>query len=102
MEIVRKYDTYVLDKIFGTKNFRNTIIWHYYNKYSAGKKCLPRAYDNIFYYGKSELHNPNELRDKREEPVKQLLRENINGVLKNKILKCTWKKNTFLKYSWKY
>ena len=75
---------YVLDKIFGTKNFRNTIIWHYYNKYSAGKKCLPRAYDNIFYYGKSELHNPNELRDKREEPVKQLLRENINGVLKNK------------------
>jgi DNA modification methylase len=72
-----------MDKVFGYENFRNEIIWYYYNKYSAGKNALPRAHDIILFYSKSSLHKPNQLREVRDEPVKQLVRVNIGGVLKN-------------------
>src|SRR5262249_24181960 len=70
-------------KIFGYDNFRNEIVWYYYNKYSAGKNALPRAHDVILFYSKQEQHKPRQLREQREEPVKQLVRVNIGGVLKN-------------------
>lgn len=44
---------YILDKIFGTANFRNEIIWCY-TRPSASKKQLPRVHDNIYWYSKSE------------------------------------------------
>lgn len=73
----------LMDAIFGSKNFRNEIIWHYYNKYSAGKKIFGRNYDQLFFYaGNKAIFNPQ--REKRKEPVKQLMRENRNGKLVNK------------------
>ena len=41
------YIKLILDEIFGRNRFINEIVWYYYNKYSAGKKNLPRAHDNI-------------------------------------------------------
>ncbi|MHA2390843.1 MAG: DNA methyltransferase [Promethearchaeota archaeon] len=73
----------ILDEIFGEKRFVNTIIWYYYNKYSAGKKNLPRAHDNILVYSKSNNYKLNEIRIPRKKPIKQLMRVNVNGVLKN-------------------
>ena len=78
------YIKILMDIVFGEKNFRNEIIWHYYNKYGAGKKIFGRNYDQIFLYSKSEKYLFILQREKRKEAIKQLLRENIDGVLKNK------------------
>ncbi len=77
------YIQVILDEIFGKKRFVNNIIWYYYNKYSAGKKNLPRAHDTILVYSKSSDYTFNELRLPRKTPKKQLMREMKNGVLKN-------------------
>ncbi|MFX0003492.1 MAG: DNA methyltransferase [Candidatus Hodarchaeota archaeon] len=77
------YIRVILDEIFGEKRFVNNIIWYYYNKYSAGKKNLPRAHDTILIYSKSSDYTFNELRIPRKSPKKQLMREMKNGVLKN-------------------
>ena len=62
----------------------NTLsYWYYYNKYSAGKKALPRAHDDILVYSKTNKYELNEIRILREKPIKQLKREMVNGVLKN-------------------
>lgn len=77
------YIRLILDEVFGQNRFINNIIWYYYNKYSAGKKNLPRAHDNILLYSKSNNYSLNEIRIPRKKPRKQLKREMVNGVLKN-------------------
>jgi len=77
------YVKLLLDEIFGKNRFINEIIWYYYNKYSAGKKSLPRAHDNILVYSKSLDFTFNEERIPRKKPIKQLKRKMVNGVLKN-------------------
>ena len=77
------YIRLILDEVFGQNRFINNIIWYYYNKYSAGKKNLPRAHDNILLYSKSNNYSLNEIRIPRKNPRKQLKREMVNGVLKN-------------------
>ena len=77
------YIRILLDEVFGENRFVNNIIWYYYNKYSAGKKNLPRAYDNILVYSKSQHYTFNEIRIPRKKPRRQLMRVNVNGVLKN-------------------
>jgi adenine specific DNA methylase Mod len=73
----------LLDEVFGESNFVNEIVWYYYNKYSSGKKNLPRAHDDILFYSKSNKYTLNEIRLPRKKPKKQLMRVNVNGVLKN-------------------
>ena len=77
------YIRLILDEVFGEKRFVNNIIWYYYNKYSAGKKTLPRAHDTILVYSNSNNFTFNQIRIPREKPRKQLMREMVNGVLKN-------------------
>lgn len=74
----------IMDAIFGKSNFRNEVIWHYYNKYSAGKSVFGRNYESLLFYTKSKDYHFNPIREARDKPVKQLVRENIDGVLKNK------------------
>ncbi|MFX1394834.1 MAG: DNA methyltransferase [Promethearchaeota archaeon] len=77
------YIRLILDEVFGQNRFVNNIVWYYYNKYSAGKKKLPRAHDNILVYSKSNDYTFNEIRIPRNKPIKQLKRIMVNGVLKN-------------------
>ncbi|MHA1344702.1 MAG: DNA methyltransferase, partial [Promethearchaeota archaeon] len=77
------YVKLILDEVFGENRFVNNIIWYYYNKYSAGKKKLPRAHDDILVYSKTENYTLNQLRIPRKKPKKQLKRVMINGILKN-------------------
>ncbi|MHA1489136.1 MAG: DNA methyltransferase [Promethearchaeota archaeon] len=77
------YIKLILDEVFGQNRFVNNIIWHYYNKYSASKKNLPRAHDDILVYSKSKNYTFNEIRIPRKKPKKQLKRKMVNGVLKN-------------------
>ena len=74
----------LLDALFGARNFRNEIVWHYYNKFSAGKRVFARCFDQIFFYSASDRYVFNPLREPRQEPVRQLLRENVGGILKNR------------------
>ncbi|MDR0525063.1 MAG: site-specific DNA-methyltransferase [Spirochaetaceae bacterium] len=51
---------FILNKLFGEKNFRNEIIWKRHNTHSDTKKRMPILSDTIFYYSKSErvTYNP--------------------------------------------
>ncbi len=74
----------LLDAVFGRARFRNEIIWHYYNKFAAGTKVFGRNFDTLFFYEKSPSATFNPLREEREEPTRQLIRESVDGVLRNK------------------
>jgi DNA modification methylase len=76
-----------MDKIFGADNFRNEIIWHYYNKmHDRRKKLFPRATDTLLFYVKDARADFtfHQLKEKREKPIKQLLRQKVNGRMVNK------------------
>ena len=74
----------LLDAVFGRARFRNEIIWHYYNKFAAGTKVFGRNFDTLFFYEKTPSATFNPLREEREEPTRQLIRESVGGVLRNK------------------
>ena len=70
----------IMDEVFGREQFVNQVSWHYYNKMAPDSKCFPRASDNILVFSKSQgsqvFHKQTEKRDK---PVKQLVRKFVNG-----------------------
>ena len=74
----------LMDAVFGRERFRNQIIWHYYNKFARGTRVFARNFDILFFYEKSPSATFNPLREEREEPVRQLVRESVDGVLRNK------------------
>ncbi len=43
----------LMDAIYGRKNFRNEIIWHYYNVASVARNFFGRKHDVIFFYANS-------------------------------------------------
>jgi len=43
----------LMDKIFGSENFQNELIWHYRGG-GASRKRWGRKHDNIFFYSKSD------------------------------------------------
>lgn len=76
----------LMDAVFGVKNFRNEIIWHYYNKmHDSRKKLFPRATDNIMFYVK-DVTQPfvyRQLKEIRDKPVMQLARKKKDGKMIN-------------------
>ena len=74
----------LMDAMFGRERFRNEIIWHYYNKFAAGQHIFAKNFDKLFFYEKSPRATFNPLREEREESARQLIRESVDGVLKNK------------------
>ena len=74
----------VMDAVFGKDNFRNEVVWHYYNKFSQGKKAFGKNYDQILFYTKTKESQFTPLEIERDKPVKQLVRVKVNGVAKNK------------------
>lgn len=60
----------VLDEIFGRNNFRNEIIWHYYNGSNRSHTSFGRKHDTILFYSKNvELitYNWNDMREPYSE-----------------------------------
>lgn len=76
----------LMDAVFGAKNFRNEIVWHYYNKlHDRRKRLFPRATDSIFFYAK-DADAPfafRQLKETRERPVRQLVRKKAGGRIVN-------------------
>ncbi|MCL2709675.1 MAG: restriction endonuclease [Planctomycetaceae bacterium] len=78
----------ILDAVFCDRggDFRNEIIWHYYNKmHDRRKKLFPKATDTILFYVKdvNASFTYHQLKEMRPTPVKQLARKKVDGVMKN-------------------
>ena len=76
----------LLDSIFGQDNFRNEVIWYYYNKmHDRRKKLFPRATDTLLFYVKdmNSEFTFHQLKEQRDKPVKQLLRKKLDGRMVN-------------------
>lgn len=76
----------VLDGVFGKENFRNELYWYYYNKmHDYRKKVFPKATDTILFYVKNinSAFCFNQIKEKRDAPVKQLVRKKVNGKIVN-------------------
>ncbi len=69
----------ILDEVFGEKQFVNEITWHYYNKMAPNSQCFPRASDRIISYAKGQGYNFSQQYEKRDKPVKQLVRKFVDG-----------------------
>lgn len=76
----------LMDAVFGYQNFRNEIIWYYYNKmHDRRKKMFPKATDTLLFYVK-DVENDfyfRQLKELRETPVRQLARKKVNGRMVN-------------------
>ena len=48
------YIKIMMDTIFGEKNFRNEIVWHYYNGSNRSHTNFGRKHDVALFYSKSE------------------------------------------------
>lgn len=76
----------LMDAVFGAENFRNDILWYYYNKlHDRRKRLFPRATDTLLFYVKDIESNftYHQLKEKREKPTKQLARKKVDGRIVN-------------------
>ena len=55
----------LMDSIFGRRNFRNEIVWHYTNKLGTGGRVFDRQHDTVLWYA-----GPDHSFTILEEPVK--------------------------------
>jgi site-specific DNA-methyltransferase (adenine-specific) len=76
----------LMDAVFGQKNFRNDILWYYYNKmHDSRKKMFPRATDTLLFYVK-DVTQPftfKQLKEIRDKPTMQLARKKVDGRMVN-------------------
>ena len=80
------YAKSLMDAVFGARQFKNEIIWHYYNKMHDRRKRLhPAATDTILFYVKDAKakFTFHQLTEQREKPVRQLVRRKVNGRMVN-------------------
>ncbi len=64
----------ILNEIFGGDQFRNEIIWYYYNKMQGNINRFASNHDTIFWYTKSDNYAFSKVREAREETIKQIKR----------------------------
>jgi hypothetical protein len=64
----------LLNEVLGKDNFRNEIVWHYYNKMQGNVGRFAANHDVILFYSKSVKFQFNAQREKRDKPVQQLKR----------------------------
>ena len=64
------------DEVFGSENFLNEIVWHYYNKFQGNVKRFASNHDVIFWYRKGESYRFERQMEKRPEgAIRQLVRK---------------------------
>jgi len=76
----------LMDAVFQYGNFRNEIIWYYYNKiHDRRKKLFPKANDIVLFYVKDvdSDFTFHQLKEMRDTPVRQLVRKKVDGRMVN-------------------
>ncbi len=70
----------VLDEVLGYGQFRNQIIWWYYDKFPTGGNVLDRQHDFLLQYAKSDRHTINKVMEPRVEPGRPTeVRKKVEG-----------------------
>lgn len=78
------YVKILMDEVFGEDNFRNEIVWYYYNKMPDKRKPIfTRSHDTIYLYSKTSENCFNLQTEERPETVKQLVRKKVDGKMIN-------------------
>ena len=65
------YVKLLLDEIFGYDNFRNEIIWYYYNKMQGNINRFASNHDVILWYGKGGSPTFHKQVEQRDKTIKQ-------------------------------
>ncbi|MDE5608539.1 MAG: site-specific DNA-methyltransferase [Muribaculaceae bacterium] len=68
------YVKILLDEVFGEDNFRNEIVWHYYNKMQGNINRFASNHDTIFIYSKSSEYIFTPIKEKRDIKTTQIKR----------------------------
>lgn len=68
------YVKILLDEIFGEDNFRNEIIWHYYNKMQGNVNRFASNHDTIYLYSKAPVFVFNPIKETRDKATTQIKR----------------------------
>ncbi len=68
------YVKILLDEIFGEDNFRNEIIWHYYNKMQGNVNRFASNHDTIYFYSKAPIFIFNPIKESRDKATTQIKR----------------------------
>lgn len=68
------YVKVMMDEVFGEENFRNEIIWHYYNKMQGNVKHFAMNHDVLLLYSKSSDFLFSTVKEQRDSTVKQIKR----------------------------
>ena len=68
------YVKVLMDEIFGEENFRNEIVWYYYNKMQGNVGHFAANHDVIFLYSKSSNIFFTPIKEKRDKVAKQIKR----------------------------
>lgn len=68
------YVKILMDEIFGEENFRNEIVWHYYNKMQGNVNRFASNHDSIYFYSKSDKYEFTPIKEKRDKIAKQIKR----------------------------
>ena len=68
---VGHYVKIILDEIFGKDNFRNELVWHYYNKMQGNIGRFASNHDVIFVYKKEKNPVFNTVKEARDVPKRQ-------------------------------
>ncbi len=64
----------LLDEVFGKDNFRNEVVWHYFNKMQGNVNRFASNHDNLLSYSKGNSATFHKIREERESTVRQLKR----------------------------
>lgn len=75
----------VLDAIFGKRNFRNEIIWHYQTG-GVGKRWFAKKHDIILFYSRSNkyIFNPDRIKIPRTPEVIRRIQSGIKNATRSR------------------
>ena len=72
----------LMDAVFGKRNFRNEIVWHY-RRWTAASRHFQKMHDVIFFYSKSSSYVFNTL---HIEPTRGQKKKHIKGWDRNTVM----------------
>lgn len=74
----------LMDAVFGVKNFRNEIVWHY-RRWTAEATRFQRMHDIIFWYAKSDSYFFNKMYQPYSNP--DWIEDTVRGVVDGKLVR---------------
>ena len=69
-----QYVKLLLDEVYGENNFRNEIVWWYFNKYQGNVNRFASNHDTLLWYSRSSRYTFNKQEEQRAAPARQLRR----------------------------